>query len=192
MACSRGLFWDRYYSSCILMIYLDPLHFVLHYTLIILIFAYLIKIMTICSMWWDNSLRSNKLSITPNQHLHSQNICKNNRKSSEICSFQIKINDSCTFNEKVVQRKSCAFRWREPNPVLRLRGRTKYILAQVNWDILLYCRTKFVTKNINGVSYWKTAEGRTKGTWESHAAKQWFRTNGPVSAVVENHGSSQL
>jgi len=51
MACLKGLFWDHYCLSCTLMIYLNPLHFILYCMLMILIFVYLIKILTIYSIW---------------------------------------------------------------------------------------------------------------------------------------------
>ena len=51
MACLKGLFWDHYCLSCTLMIYLNPLHSILYYMLMILIFVYLTKILTIYSIW---------------------------------------------------------------------------------------------------------------------------------------------
>ena len=41
-----------FFIMYIKMIYLNPLHFMLYYMLMILIFVYLIKILTICSIWW--------------------------------------------------------------------------------------------------------------------------------------------
>ena len=48
---TQGLFWERYYLSCTLMIYLNPVYFILYYMLMIFIFVYLIKILTVCSIW---------------------------------------------------------------------------------------------------------------------------------------------
>jgi len=51
MTCLKGIYWDCYCLSYTLMIYLNPLHFILYYMLMILIFVYLIKILTICRIW---------------------------------------------------------------------------------------------------------------------------------------------
>jgi len=63
-----------------------------------------------------------------------------------------------------------------------LENPTKDILTQVSWQVLFYSRTNCVTQKYYRF-YWKTAEGRTKSTWEPHVAPRtavenhWFKSN---------------
>ena len=74
------------------------------------IFVYLVKIFTICFIWWNvelikvgNWLHLNKLSLNYSKSTFMlTKSLKNNSNLSETCSFQIKINDSC------FQRTTCA------------------------------------------------------------------------------------
>ena len=92
------------------MIYLNPLHFILYYMLMILIFVISHKnldnlqhMVNVELIKVDNWLRSNKLSLnySKSTFILTKSL-KKNSNLSETCSFQIKINDSC------FQRTKCA------------------------------------------------------------------------------------
>ena len=73
------------------------------------------------------------------------------------------------------------FLWRGPKSRLTtlLEGRTKEILTQVNWHVLIYSRTKSITQNIRYFVERLLRAAQTVLGGSMWLSKQWLRTTGP-------------